>query len=63
MAVATVGAPQRRVVDPPLDRPVQRPIPAEEAANPLAPARGILIAAGVGAMGWALLIAAFLLGR
>jgi hypothetical protein len=62
MAVATVGAPVRRVVDPPVERALPRALPAEEEPAPLAPARGILIAMAVGALAW-VLFAAFLLGR
>jgi len=62
VAVATANAPVRRVVDAPPERPVQRPLPAEETPEPLAPARGLVIALGLGALGWAL-VAAFLLSR
>jgi len=63
MAVATVGAPARRV-DAPAERAVPRAAPADVEAKPapLAPARGIAIALGLGALGWAL-VAAFLLSR
>jgi len=63
MAVATVGVRTRRTIDAPVDRPVQRAIPAEEAPDPLSPARGILLAAGLGALAWAMVIAALLLNR
>jgi hypothetical protein len=62
MAVATVGVPARRVVDPPVERALSRALPTEEKPAPLAAARGILIGLAVGAFTWALL-AAFLLSR
>jgi hypothetical protein len=62
MAVATVGAPVRRVIDPPVERALHHAAPTEESPAPLAPARGIVLALAVGALCWALL-AAFLIAR
>lgn len=67
MAVATVGAPPRSAVDAPAERALPRTTAAgaaeaDDKPTPLAPARGIIIALGLGALGWAL-VAAFLLSR
>lgn len=68
LAVATAGIPaarRERVADAPvdrIDRVAPRAEPVEERPQPLAPARGIAIALGLGAFAWAVL-AAFLIYR
>ena len=61
MAVAT-AAPVRRAPEVPAERPARRSIPADAVLVPLAPARGIAIALGLGACAWAV-IAGFLFLR
>jgi len=56
MAVAT-AVPVRRAPEAPAERPARRSIPADEVPVPLAPARGIAIALGLGAVAWALIAA------
>jgi hypothetical protein len=63
MAMANVGAPaarRERAPEPVDERAAQRPIQLDDRPDPLAPARGIAVAVGLGVLAWALVIAALL---
>jgi hypothetical protein len=63
MAAATAGAPairRDRPADPAVDRFTRRPIQLDERPAPLGAPRGIAIAMALGALLWAVAIAAVL---
>jgi hypothetical protein len=63
MAVATITAPsirRERAAEPVAERTTQRPSEPDAPPKPLAAARGIALAIGLGALAWALVIAVLL---